>query len=284
MLLSNEFSKKSVQLSRWQNLANSLFRYNMIYCFSGTGNSQWVADKLKGQNLGQRSQEQSSVDLGQRLLPSAVIDEKDMYGLIFPVYAWGIPKVVEAYVKEHLHDIQKAEYVYAVMTCGDDIGYADKVLSKLLGGKLDAVFSVHMPNTYVCLPGFDVDKDEVATAKVQETLQRLPSIAEHIKKRKRTRDVCRGQMAWVKTYVLRPLFNRFLVTDKYFYTTKDCTGCKRCVRNCPQGNMTMNQQSHVVWRHQNCTGCLRCYHRCPSHAVRFGRFTKNKGQKIHDFD
>ena len=234
----------------------------MIYCFSGTGNSQWVTDKLKG----------------------LMKDEGNMFGMVFPVYAWGIPKVVKEYIEKHREEIKSAQYVYAVMTCGDDIGYADKILNKTIGKEVDAVFSVHMPNPYVCLPGFDVDKDEVAQAKVQETLKHLPSIAESITGREKKTEVVRGGGAWIKTYMLRPLFNRFLVTDKYFHTNKDCIQCKRCVRGCPLGNMTMDKDGHVIWKHENCTGCLRCYHRCPSHAVQFGQFTKNKGQKIHDFD
>ena len=235
----------------------------MVYCFSGTGNSQWVADKLQG----------------------LLADSPDVYGLVFPVYGWGIPKVVSDYISKHIDAIQKSKYVYAVMTCGDDVGYADKVLRKALGGRLDAVFSVQMPNTYVCLPGFDVDDDDVAQAKVENTLKRLPSIAELIRQRGKRTDVVRGACAWLKTYVLRPVFNRFLVTDKYFHVIqKQCTRCKRCVRGCPLGNMAMDEKGNIVWKHENCTGCLRCYHRCPTKAVQFGRFTKNKGQKIQDFD
>lgn len=234
----------------------------MLYCFSGTGNSQWVADKLKG----------------------LMEDEADVFGMVFPVYAWGIPMVVREHIEAHQEDIKKAKYVWAVMTCGDDIGYADQILNKALGRKADLVISVHMPNTYVCLPGFDVDKDEVAQAKVQKTLQRIPAVAESIKNQEHKTEVVRGSFAWMKTYVLRPLFNRFLVTDKYFHTNKNCIQCKRCVRGCPLDNITTDESGKVVWKHEHCTGCLRCYHRCPSHAVHFGRFTKNKGQKIHDFD
>ncbi len=234
-----------------------------MYCFSGTGNSQWVADKLKG----------------------VIKDEEDMFGMVFPVYAWGIPKVVKEYLREHLEEIKAAKYVWAVMTCGDDIGYADKILSKAMERKPDAVFSVHMPNTYVCLPGFDVDKDDVAEAKVKETLRQLPDIAQSIQNREQKTEVCRGKMAWFKTYVLRPPFNRFLVTDKYFHIIrKQCIRCKRCVRGCPLNNITTDQEGNIVWKHEHCTGCLRCYHRCPNHAIHYGPFTKNKGQKIHDFD
>jgi len=141
----------------------------MVYCFSGTGNSQWVADKIQG----------------------LVADSNDVYGLFFPVYGWGIPKAVNEYILKHIEEIQKSEYVYAVMTCGDDVGYADNVLRNVLGGRLDAVFSLQMPNTYVCLPGFDVDKDDVAHAKVERALIRVPEIADSISQRDKRTDVVR---------------------------------------------------------------------------------------------
>lgn len=228
----------------------------MVYCFSGTGNSRWVAEQLKG----------------------LIDDAEDIVGLVFPVYAWGIPKVVEEHIEQELKR-STANYVFAVMTCGDDIGYADRVLLQCLDGRLDAVFSVHMPNTYVCLPGFDVDTQEVAKAKVQKTKERLPQIAEAIKTRSKVTDVCRGSFPWLKTYVLRPLFNRFLVTDRFFHTTANCSQCQRCVKECPLKNIGTNADGQIKWGQTRCTGCLRCYHLCPNHAVQFGWFTKNKGQK-----
>lgn len=246
---------------------------SMIYYFSGTGNSKHVAERLK----------QATGDELAEMTSTATLSACPTLGLVFPVYAWGIPAIVTDFITRNSNRIESS-YLYAVMTCGDDIGYADHILNKLLNGRLDAAFSVHMPNTYVCLPGFDVDKDQVANAKVEATHQRLPHIAESINNKEKKTDVCRGKLPWLKTYILRPLFNRFLVTDKYFWTAKHCSRCKRCVRSCPLGNITLDQQGNIAWKHENCTGCLRCYHRCPNNAVQFGRFTKNKGQKIHDFD
>lgn len=266
----------------------------MIYCFSGTGNSQWVADKLKetlslplSPSQGESERVQGTSPDGNPSPSQGEMSEGQrgsVWGLIFPVYGWGLPKVVAAYIQAHQEEIKAAQYVWAVMTCGDDIGYTDKILQKALGREVDLVISVRMPNTYVCLPGFDIDKDDVAQAKVQETRQRIPSIAQSIQRREHKTDVVRGRFAWLKTYVLRPLFNRFLVTDKYFHTTKNCIRCKRCVRGCPQNNITTDPQGRIIWKHENCTGCLRCYHRCPCLAIQFGQFTKNKGQKLHDFD
>ena len=228
----------------------------MIYCFSGTGNSRFVADRLR-----------------------EMVDAEGVLGLVFPVYAWGIPKVVEEFVEKEMGKIETG-YVFAVMTCGDDIGYADRILQKCMKDRrLDAAFSVPMPNTYVCLPGFDVDPDDVAEAKVRKTMEMLPKIAEVVKARRHTIEVCRGDMAWMKTYILRPLFNRFLVTDRYFRTTDACNRCHRCVKQCPLHNIDTGHKGDIRWGKTSCTGCLRCYHQCPMHAIRFGWFTNGKGQK-----
>lgn len=242
----------------------------MIYYFSGTGNSRFVAERL-GSLLDDTLVEMTAdADVSY--------SQNDSLGIVFPVYAWGLPQIVARFISKHKDALTNAPYLYAVMTCGDDMGYADSVLDKALDGKLDAAFSLQMPNTYVCLPGFDVDSKEVADAKVQSTLAKLPEVAESIRTEERKTDVVRGAMPWMKTYLLRPLFNRFLVTDRYFRATQSCSLCKRCIRQCPLHNISM-QNDRIVWNHENCTGCLRCYHQCPNRAIEFGSFTKNKGQK-----
>lgn len=242
----------------------------MIFTFSGTGNSKFVADQLA-----------SLLKEEVRTIPDCELTPSESVGLVFPVYAWGIPSIVSEFIsgmKAH-----GAHYVWAVMTCGDDMGYADKVLKKELNAKagltLNAAFSVQMPNTYVCLPGFDIDSDSVAGAKVRNTLERLPQIAHHIKERKSITDVVRGAMPYTKTYILRPLFNATLVTDKFFKVTDDCSHCGLCAKECPLNNIKMNTNTtSPVWG-GNCTGCLRCYHHCPQQAIQFGSMTRGKGQK-----
>lgn len=237
----------------------------MIYYFSGTGNSKFVAEKLA--HL-----------LNEQLYSITDDDIKadSSLGLVFPIYAWGMPSVVEQFIKK-LKEC-KAQYVWAVMTCGDDMGFTDKLLDKALRAAtplhLNASWSVQMPNTYVCLPGFDIDDKALADAKIEKTIAKLPTIAEAIRQQQSVTDVNRGPMPYTKSYVLRAVFNATLVTDKYFHTNDDCSHCGKCVKNCPLHNITED----IKWK-GNCCGCLRCYHACPKHAIEFGKFTKNKGQK-----
>lgn len=243
----------------------------MIYYFSGTGNSRFVAQQLV-----------PLVHDTAANINEAIDKEGETLGLVFPVYSWGLPMAMEAFIRNTLPSlIHDNTYIYCVMTCGDDMGYADKVLDKLLKTychcSLSAAFSVHMPNTYVCLPGFDVDRPEIALRKVDETRALLPKIATAIRGRQHTKMLHRGAFPWLKTYAIRPLFNRFLVTDRYLCAIPDwCTRCKQCVRHCPLHNISMTDNS-PKW-HGHCTGCLACYHVCPNHAIHFGKQTKEKGQ------
>ena len=86
-----------------------------------------------------------------------------------------------------------------------------------------------------------------------------------------------GRMPWMKSRVLRPLFNRLLVTDRYFHTLPSCNGCHTCSAHCPVRNIRHRPDGRPEWL-GHCTGCLACYHTCPQHAVRFGHTTRHKGQ------
>lgn len=239
----------------------------MILFFSGTGNSLMVAERM-ATLLDERT---LNMECGTELH----LEDKESLGIVFPVYAWGLPQIVRKY----LESIEVGHrYVWILMTCGDDMGYTDCRMTQVLHRKADAAFSVQMPNTYVCLPGFDVDTRELAHAKVEATLARLDDIAQKVNEKASCMELTRGSMPWMKTYVLGPLFNAFLVTDRYFHALPACSQCGLCARSCPTHNIKI-QGDKPTWLHQDCTGCLRCYHQCPMRAIEWGRFTAGKGQK-----
>lgn len=255
----------------------------MIYFFSGTGNSRAVSSQLA-----ELTHDKAISCLDARTPESIPDGQPDVLGLVFPVHAWGPPKVYDAFLGECLHALPShpPTYTYMVCTCGDDIGCTDRLVRKALlrqGITLDCAFSITMPNTYIGLPGFNVDKPAIATKKLQEAVQKVKEISVFINSRtKGISDVRPGSMSGLKTYVLRPLFHRFLTGDRKFRTSQ-CRQCGLCAKECPLHNIVLEKGSAPVWQ-GNCTDCLACYHSCPFRCIRYGHSSKGKGQYLYGRD
>ena len=150
---------------------------NTIFYFSGPGNSRHVAEtlgRLTGDRLVDMADAGSDVMAGCQ--PGARL------GWVFPVHAWGLPRVVERFIDRMpaMRHTETPYYIYAILTCGDDIGRADRLLRRCLARKgltVDSVYSVRMPNAYVGLPGFDVDAPALAAEKLNAAERELSLIA-----------------------------------------------------------------------------------------------------------
>jgi NAD-dependent dihydropyrimidine dehydrogenase PreA subunit len=267
----------------------------MIIYFSGIGNSRMVAEALHSQLFPNDSDNNLLYELsGDRLLyPNKQllnIESHDAEGhvttttreiiWVFPIYSWGVPPIVLRFIdKVKFKGADEARH-YMVCTCGDDIGRADDQWAQHLsqrGWTPRGAFSVIMPNTYVCMKGFDVDPDDLAQKKLAAMPKRVADIAAAIQRGASDSDVVRGSWAWLKTNVVYTLFRAFQMSPLPFKADPEkCSGCGLCARKCPMLNITLKDK-RPQWG-PGCTMCLRCYHHCPVNAISYGKATANKGQ------
>lgn len=247
----------------------------MILYFSGCGNSGFVAEEL-GKALGEKVM--PLLELGDGEAMRLELSEGEALGIVCPIYAWAVPRVVEAAL-ERLQLNAKPAYCYLACTCGDNIGEADKKLAKILerrGLTLDAAFSFVMPETYINLAGFNLDTPEGEQRKIAAVRERLPQVAERIARREKATDVVRGKMPGLKSGLINRLFYSLLITDRKFHATEACTHCGRCAKECQFGNIELREGTPHWLGH--CTNCMACYHHCPVNAIHFGKATVGKGQ------
>lgn len=262
----------------------------MIILFSGTGNSRLVAHELQrhlgGEIVelhGEALRSPSRVTLTLRGFEESKDQDspqvEDMVW-VFPVYSWGVPPVVERFMRQvKVKGAYQARH-FMVCTCGDDVGRTHKQWRTLMGRRgwhPRAAYSVEMPNTYVLMKGFDVDAKEVENRKLAAMPARVEAIAGAIARGSDRDDVVQGVGAFFKSAMIYPVFKRLCMSPKGFRSTADCTSCGLCSRSCPLENITM-EGGRPRWG-RDCALCLRCYHICPSHAVAYDRATDGKSQK-----
>lgn len=242
----------------------------MIFYFTGTGNSKYVAQALA------HRLDTPLISIAEVMRDGAVRDlvPDEPVGVVFPIYAWAPPEMVRQFV--HRFPFVEATYAFAVCTCGDDAGNAMRVLAKRRGKAFDAVYSVTMPNNYII--GFDVDPEPVVAQKLADAKARIGSIGDALLARKRgVEEVNRGRFAGLKTAIAAPFFDLGGRRTKPFHA-HGCIACGRCAQVCPTRNVTVADAP--TWGN-DCAGCLACLHYCPVRAIDYGRGTQHKGRYVN---
>lgn len=121
----------------------------MILYWSMTGNSEAVAERL-GECLGDEIY--SCADLAEKKSGGEFKSEKP-WVFVCPTHAWRIPRVFESVIR--LSSLQGCRDAYFVMTCGGDIGNAERYLKALCRDKMlnyRGVYSIRIEGTCEAAP------------------------------------------------------------------------------------------------------------------------------------
>lgn len=253
----------------------------MIFYFSGTGNTRFVAKEI-------------AAGIGEDLLfiPDLIregryeftLQPEETVGFCFPTHGWQPPRIVREFIKQlsiTQNPSPNTRYRWALTTCGDNMGEAMTILNKDLevkGLNASTMFSVIMPESYVCMPFMYTDTEEKERQKIAAAKEQLPHIIECIRERKEgVEELEKGGTPRLYSYVIGAYFNVKMVNDKKFTVDEDvCIKCGKCAKVCPVDNITGTPPG---WNHNGrCTSCLACYHYCPTHAINFGKITRKRGQ------
>jgi len=211
--------------------------------------------------------------------------EGESLGFVFPVYSWAPPKLVLDFIEKLNIKVGPSTgsgtlpYLYFACTCGDNCGLTEKVFRKAVeekGWSLSACFSVQMPETYIGMAGFKLDTPENAQLKIEKADDLLRKNISRLVNRESFTELVVGSLAWLKTYLVNPGFNRSATDDSKYHVSEACIHCGKCAEVCPLKNITM-EDGHPKWN-GHCTMCMGCYHHCPVNAIQYGKATEGKGQ------
>ena len=256
----------------------------MIFCFSGTGNTRWAAERL-AEATGERLTLMTDEDAHYTLA------EDERIGFCFPVHGWQPPRLVRNFIRRLTLTSEQpltSHYCYALVTCGDSIGLTMEMLNgelKKKGLHAHSSFSLMMPESYVCLPFMYTDTPQREKEKIRQASIDLEVYARLItERRENEHHTQRGVLPWVLSHVIGAYFNRRMISDRKFTVDEaDCIHCGLCAKVCPTGDIRMRgadpKKQAPEWLHDGrCTCCLFCYHHCPRHAINYGSITRRRGQ------
>jgi Fe-S-cluster-containing hydrogenase component 2 len=251
---------------------------NVIYYFSGTGNSLAVARKIANQ-------------LGETKLIKICFDQNeidttiyDRVGIIFPVYYSQMPILVENFMKKLI--MNKEQYKFAVVTHGGSRGIALSDIRnqmQVLGYVLDGEFSIIMPGNYIAKYGafpdiyikFICRKSEKTIKNIVKTISQNQSTGPE-DTRLFEKLILDNKKLMEKTLNKRLEFARL---DAAFHCNQNCNSCGVCVKVCPVQNICL-EKGKPVWKHK-CEQCFACIQWCPNESINYYNKTQKRKRYHH---
>lgn len=246
---------------------------NIIFYFSGTGNSLQVAT-----DIAEKLEECEVVNLA-KFSTEMVVNAKRI-GIVFPVYFWGIPNIIGKFLSEI--KLAGNPYIFAVATCGNVAGASLVQIDDLLkvkNQKLYSGFIIKMPENYIIY--YDADSKEKQQKRFHDEKEKVSYISQIM--------ISKKEIPFEKSkYVIDTLFGKtlnnavvrkFPSKDIHFTVNDKCTGCGKCEKVCSVNNLKITNNK-PTWNH-HCEFCLGCIQNCPVNAIDYGNKTQKRKRYIN---
>ena len=240
-------------------------RKNIIFVFSGTGNSLKAA-----KDIADAVSDCEIVSMGNST-DYKLRGGYERIGFVFPVYFRGEPGIVREFIsKLNLQNNQDA-YYFAVATCGKYVGNALIHVKQLLRKKnmtLHYAVKLDMFSNYVVAYDMRDTIDEETKQSEKDFIPIIQSI-----KNKETNKLPATEPFQEIAYMVLSKFAPNM--DKNYNISDACIGCGICKKVCPVDNISLGDDHKPYFKH-HCEQCVACIQYCPQQAINYKNKTQNR--------
>lgn len=241
----------------------------MIFYFSGTGNSYYIAKRFL-----QPDEELISIsDSVNNNQYSFQISQDEKVGFVVPVYNHSLPLIVKKFINEI--KINDVNYAYCIFTCASDIGHADTQIIDLLDKRnihLKYLDSVIMPDN--CIFEHNLPDNRSAGQVISDSEPKIKEVMENIL----NKEVSSLKNPNFLSKIFQKDSSPVLQTNG-FYVTDDCINCGMCEKNCPEKAIKIINEK-PDWVKTECCKCSACINKCPVKAIQYGKETEKRNRYI----
>ncbi|MCL2570158.1 MAG: EFR1 family ferrodoxin [Firmicutes bacterium] len=252
---------------------------NKIFCYTGTGNS-YAASKQLALEINAEV-----VHITQELVESRLEVVCDVCVIVFPVYAYGMPKTVKRFIKATRFSV---EYFAVLVTQGSMHGGALAEAIRLLRRRKQRVaYTDGIKSVENFVHMFKLPQEEQIKIICETQRQKVAQVTQDVKDRKRNRRILFRPGSSFVSWVFRCATKIFA---KRYKLTQDCTGCEICYRVCPPRAIQMvrveGEGDDILRRPcvipKRCDFCQACMQLCPHKAIWFGKVTPSSRRYCHE--
>lgn len=251
----------------------------VIYYFSGTGNTWWVANMLQ-QKLKKLKHEVQcySIETLEAENIAKQVNDADHVILGFAVYGSTTSQNMIDFLKG-IPDSTKQQTVSVFAThalgSGDSAHHIGQIIVKKGYNLKQAVHFRMMNNFHIPKFRFYRPKNDYRIDKLQKkALPKLERLALAISDDQKFIVGNNALGHFLGNLQRRHIGKVIKIVSKEFKVDATrCVDCNKCVGICPMQNIKMHQGSYIF--EDNCILCLRCYSQCSKYAILIGQGSKD---------
>lgn len=241
-----------------------------IYYFSGTGNTEIVAEMLKEAFV--RHECHADLIRIEDVMKNDMridIERYDLIGIGCQVIGYGVPKLVYDFIRLLPQGNWKATFVFRTAGGVAPMNFnASKPMLRKLHRK---GYSPYYERVLSISSNWIVKFDDAVIRQLYKATKEKTGLM--------CNDLLRGErriyqtgigMKFKMTFIRAIASKLFRFMGKDYGVSKACTHCNLCVKTCPSANIRM--KNGKVKFGLNCNCCMRCLYLCPKEAIHFRLF------------